>query len=128
VDDEMTATALQLAAESRSSLVVLYPIEVPLNVPLSDPMARETAVAERELREAAALGRRYGVDVVTRIVRTRSVGQAIVEEADRRGSEIIVLGARERSRPGERLFGSKVDYVLRNARCRVMVGALPVSS
>jgi len=127
VDDEMTATALQLAAESGSRLVVLYPIEVPLNVPLSDPMERETAVAERELREAAALGRRYGVSIIPRIVRTRSVGQAIVAEADRRGSEIIVLGARERSRPGERLFGPKVDYVLRNARCRVMVGALPVA-
>ena len=59
-------------------------------------------------------------------MRTRNIGHAIVEEADRRGSEIIVLGARDRAKPGQRVFGSKVDYVLRNARCRVMVGALPV--
>ncbi len=125
VDDEMMATALKLAAESGTSLVVMYPIEVPLAQPLSAPMESETAEAERQLREAAALGREYGVNVITRIVRARNVGEAIVDEAQRRGSEIIVLGARDRKRAGERLFGSRVDYVLRNARCRVMVGAMP---
>jgi APA family basic amino acid/polyamine antiporter len=126
VDDMMTATALQLAAESGTSLVVLYPIEVPLSESLSAVMERETEEAERQLREAAALGREYGVNVITRIVRTRNIGQAIVQEAERRRSEIIVLGARDRNKPGERLFGRRIDYVLRNAHCRVMVGAEPV--
>ena len=58
-------------------------------------------------------------------MRTRSIGQAIVDEAERRRSEIIVLGARNRAKPGQRLLGPTVDYVLRNATCRVMVGALP---
>jgi len=119
------ATALKLAAESGTSLVVMYPIEVPLAKPLSAPMEVQTAEAEVQLREAAALGRQYGVDVITRIVRTRSIGQAIVDEAERRRSEIIVLGARNRAKPGQRLLGPTVDYVLRNATCRVMVGALP---
>ncbi len=127
VDDEMTATALKLAAESHTSLVVIYPIEVPLSQPISSPMEAETAEAERELKEAAALGREYGVRVITRIVRTRNVGEAIVEEADRRGSEIIVIGAGLRPRAGQRMLGPKVDYVLRHAKCRVMVGALPAS-
>jgi basic amino acid/polyamine antiporter, APA family len=128
VDDVMTATALRLADEANSSLIVIYPIEVPLSVSLSAPMEAETAEAERQLREAAALGREYGVDVVARIVRTRNAGQAIVEEANRRNTEIIVMGARERKTPGKRLFGPTVDYVLRNARCRVMVGAEPAPS
>jgi APA family basic amino acid/polyamine antiporter len=127
VDDVMTGTALQLAAESGTSLIVLYPIEVPLTQSLSAAMEQETSEAERQLGEAAALGREYGVNVITRIVRTRNVGQAIVEEAERRRSEIIVLGARDRNRPGERVFGRRVDYVLRNAHCRVMVGAEPVA-
>jgi basic amino acid/polyamine antiporter, APA family len=126
VDDMMTATALQLASESGTSLVVLYPIEVPLTESLSAMMEQETEEAERQLREAAALGREYGVNVITRIVRTRNIGQAIVHEAERRRSEIIVLGARDRNRPGERLFGRRIDYVLRHAHCRVMVGAEPV--
>ena len=85
-------------------------------------MEEEAQRAEHELREAAALGSEYGVSVITRIVRTRNVGQAIVEEARRRGSEIIVLGAEQRKRGGERMFGRVIDYVLRNADCRVMVG------
>jgi len=128
VDDEMTITACGLLAESGGSLVVIYPIEVPLSMPMSAPMEEETAIAERELLEAAALGREYGITVVTRIVRTRAGGRAVVEEAERRGSEIIVIGARERAKPGQRLFGPRVDYVLRNAPCRVMVGVLPPGS
>ena len=56
-------------------------------------------------------------------MRTRNVGQAIVDEARRRRAEIIVLGADQRKRGGERMFGRVIDYVLRNADCRVMVGA-----
>ena len=125
VDDVMTATALRLAAESNATLVVMYPIEVPLNVTMSAPLDEEVADAEYQLRQAAALAREYGVDVITRIVRTRNIGQAIVEEAERRRSEIIVLGARDRHKAGQRVFGPRVDYVLRNAHCRVMVGAEP---
>jgi basic amino acid/polyamine antiporter, APA family len=128
VADEMTAIALRLAAESRTTLVVMYPLTVPLDQPLSAPTDRERLLeAERQLREAAALGREYGVEVIPRIVRTRNVGQAIVEEARRRGSEIIVMGAEQRQRAGERMFGRIIDYVLRNAGCRVMVGALPAA-
>jgi len=101
---------------------------VPLDRALSDPMHDKVAIAEHELREAAALGREYGVSVVTRIVRTRNAGEAIVEEARRRGSEIIVMGVPTRRRAGERMFGRVTDYVLRNADCRVMVGAAPVVS
>jgi APA family basic amino acid/polyamine antiporter len=122
ITDEMTVTALRLAAESRTKLIALYPIQVPLDRPLADPMSEESERAEHELREAAALGSQYGVSVVTRIVRTRNVGEAIVDEARRRGSEIIVLGAIQRQRGGEKMFGRVIDYVLRNADCRVMVG------
>jgi APA family basic amino acid/polyamine antiporter len=122
ITDEMTVTALRLAAESGTKLIALYPIQVPLTRSLADPMDEEAQRAERELREAAALGSQYGVSVVTRIVRTRNVGQAIVDEARRRGSEIIVLGAEQRKRGREKMFGRVIDYVLRNADCRVMVG------
>jgi len=44
------------------------------------------------------------------------------EEANRRGSEIIVIGATRKSeRMRQGIFGSTVDYVLKHAPCRVMV-------
>ena len=45
-----------------------------------------------QLDEARAIGERYGVRVTERIVRARNAGRAIVDEATRRGSEIIVMG------------------------------------
>ena len=58
---------------------------------------------------------------IDRLVRARNAGRAIVEEAERRQTEIVVLGApRGRHRA---IFGQTVDYVLKHAPCRVMVAA-----
>ena len=64
--------------------------------------------------------------VTERIVRARNAGRAIVDEATRRGSEIIVMGGPRRVRlaSGKRaIFGDTVDFVLKHAPCRVMVAA-----
>ncbi len=67
------------------------------------------------------MAERYGVRMIERLVRSRSAGRAIVEEAERRQSEIIVLGAPRAER--RQIFGQTVDYVLKHAPCRVMVAA-----
>jgi nucleotide-binding universal stress UspA family protein len=121
----MTATALRLASERRARVVAVYTLEVPAARSLTQISPEEEALANQQLAEAEALGQVYGVQVISRLVRTRNAGRALVEEADRRGSEIIVLGSPGRSARSARLFGSTVDYVLRHARCKVMVGATP---
>jgi APA family basic amino acid/polyamine antiporter len=125
VADEMTVTALKLAAERGARLVALYTLEVPPSQTLNDVAPELERRADQQLGEAEALGFQYGVSVIGRKVRTRNAGRAIVEEAARRGSEIIVLGSPGRSPRAARLFGSTVDFVFRNARCKVMVGATP---
>ena len=59
--------------------------------------------------------------MIERLVRSRSAGRAIVEEAERRQSEIVVLGAPRAER--RQIFGPTADYVLKHAPCRVMVAA-----
>ena len=125
VADEMTATALRLAGERGARVIALYPIVASAATGTAARDLEAERRAERQVDEAEALGVQYGVPVVGRIVRTRNAGRAIVEEAAGRGSEIIVLGAPGRSAHSSRLFGDTVDYVLRNAPCRVMVGATP---
>jgi nucleotide-binding universal stress UspA family protein len=100
-------------------------LEVPLELPLGAELQAEEALANRELDEARAIGESYGVSVIGRLVRGRSAGQAIVEEAERRGSEIIVIGSPRKSvgRRRQAVFGTTVDHVLRHAPCRVMVTA-----
>jgi nucleotide-binding universal stress UspA family protein len=65
----------------------------------------------------------YGVNAVTRLVRARSAGTAIVDEVRARNAELVVLGASRR--PGMRgsVFGPTVAYVLKNSPARVIVVA-----
>jgi basic amino acid/polyamine antiporter, APA family len=120
--------ACRLASERGGSIVALTVLEVPLELPLD---AELPGHAERKandlLDEARAIGDAYGVNVVGRLVRARRAGRAIVEEAERRNSEIVVMGAprRDEHRRRGRIFGGTVDFVLKNAPCRVMVAAAP---
>ena len=100
-------------------------IEIPLELPLATETPELEEVANRELDEARAIGDSYGVNVVPRLLRARSAGAAIVEEAARRGTEIIVIGAprKDIGRRKRAVFGETVDYVLKNAPSRVMVTA-----
>ncbi|HSB37676.1 MAG TPA: universal stress protein, partial [Gaiellaceae bacterium] len=120
--------ACRLATERGGSIVALTVIEIPLELPLDAPLDDKTLqVADDLLDEARAIGDAYGVDVVGRLVRARRAGRAIVDEAERRHSEIIVMGTprRDARRPRGRIFGGTVDFVLKNAPCRVMVAAAP---
>jgi nucleotide-binding universal stress UspA family protein len=123
VADEMTVTALRLAGEQGARVVALYTLEVPTDLPLLCAADEAEARATRQLAEAEAFGVQYGVPVIGRLVRTRHAGRTLVDEARARSSEVIVLGSPGRSPRESRLFGETVDYVLRNARCKVMVGA-----
>jgi APA family basic amino acid/polyamine antiporter len=120
--------ACRLASERGGAIVALTVLEVPLELPLD---AELPGHAERKandlLDEARAIGDAYGVGVVGRLVRARRAGGAIVDEAERRHSEIVVMGAprRDEERRRGRIFGGTVDYVLKNAPCRVMVAAAP---
>jgi basic amino acid/polyamine antiporter, APA family len=122
--DEAMDFACRLAAERRASIVAFTAIDVPLDLPLDADLPDDVREANEQLDEARAIGDSYGVTVIGRIARTRNIGRAIVDEAIRRNSEIIVMAGprRVRLQRGRRqIFGDAVDFVLRNAPCRVMV-------
>ena len=113
--------AARLAAERGSTIVALRVIVVSMDSVLEAPLPDEEAEADRLLDDARLAASAYGVRTIDRLVRARHAGRAIVEEAQRRQAEIIVLGSpRSRHRA---IFGGTVDYVLKNAPCRVMVAA-----
>ncbi len=118
---EAVEVAVRLAAERAGRIVLLRVIVVPLELPLDADLGEQTREADRLLDEATAVAEVYGVRTVERVVRARHAGRAIVEEAERRGSEIVVLGAPRGTHRA--IFGKTVDYVLKHAPCRVMVAA-----
>jgi APA family basic amino acid/polyamine antiporter len=123
--DEALDIAASLAAERGAQIAAVTVLEIPLDVPLTAEMPEAEKLANRELDEARAIGDSYGVSVIPRLIRSRHAGAALVAEAERRGTEIIVIGAprKDLTRGRRTVFGGTVDYVLKHAPCRVLVTA-----
>jgi basic amino acid/polyamine antiporter, APA family len=110
-------------------------MSLPIDARVPDERVKE---AKRVLARAKEVGEEYeGIEVATAMVRGRSVGQAIVSEARRRGVEAIVLGAEEpthlrggailggRGRVRDRFVGETTRYVIEKAPCKVILTAPP---
>src|ERR687884_42508 len=125
IGEEMVATAVKLAPERGSAVDALYVIQVPLDQPLDAELTEAEERAAASLAEARLLGADHGVEVSGEMVRARSIGQAIVEQARARDADLIVLGSSPRWRRQSRFFSPTVDYVLRKAPCEVLIVAFP---
>src|SRR6266508_812964 len=120
--EEALVTAARLATERGSTIVLVHVIEVPMDMPLDADLPDTEAEADELLDNAQAFVEQYGVRAVTRLIRERSAGRAIVEEAERRNAELIVLGGPRRPGRGP-IFGKTADYVLKASPVRVLVTA-----
>jgi len=100
-------------------------IKVGLEHGLDAELTSQEQLAVDSLAEAQLLGEENGIQVSPSTVRGRSIGQAIVTEAARRGSDLIVMGSAARWRRQSGFFSPTVEYVLRHAPCEVLVVAFP---
>jgi APA family basic amino acid/polyamine antiporter len=125
IGEEMLATAIRLAEERSCAVRALHVIKVPLDLPLDAELTEDEEKAEASLAEAKLLAAEHGVDVEGEIVRGRAIGEAIVEQAEGDGVDLILMGSAPRWRRQSRFFSPTVDYVLRRAPCEVMVVTYP---
>jgi APA family basic amino acid/polyamine antiporter len=122
--EEALVAAARLAADRRATVAIVTVIEVPLELPLDGEMPEAELEANALLDEARALVESYGVRVVTRLLRARRAGPAIVEDAAGRDAELIVMGGKRGLARGRKpIFGRTIDYVLKNSPCRVLLAA-----
>ena len=125
IGEEMIATAVKLAQEHGASVEALHVIRVPLELPIDAELIDEEERAEASIAEAKILGADHGVTVEGRIVRARSIGQAIVQSAREDGADLIVVGSSPRWRRQSRFFSPTVEYVLKKAPSEVLIVAMP---
>jgi basic amino acid/polyamine antiporter, APA family len=126
IGEEMVATAIALAKDDPADVQAITVVRVPMQFPLEGELPPDVAErVEATLEEARALGEDHDVEVTTDVVRARSIGHAIVEEARSREADLIVLGSAARWRRQSRFFSPTVDFVLRRAPCEVLVVAFP---
>jgi basic amino acid/polyamine antiporter, APA family len=150
LDDDIVQTAGRLAAaedteafqEDRGATIeALWVFEVPMSLPIDAALPdAQLKRARAALARAKAVGEEYeGVEVATATVRARRAGQAIVDEARRRGVQAVVLAAEEPSKirggallgghggPRDNFVGEVTKYVLAKAPCQVILTAPPAS-
>jgi basic amino acid/polyamine antiporter, APA family len=125
IGEEMVASAVALAKERDARVDALFVIVVPLEYAIDAPLWDLEEQAAASLAEAVLLGEENEVHVEPITVRARSIGQAILEQAGERESDLIVLGSSPRWRRQSAFFSPTVDYVLRSAPCEVLVVAFP---
>jgi APA family basic amino acid/polyamine antiporter len=125
IGDEVLATALRLASEQGADVEVMHVVRVPLDAPLDGGAGEHDAEAELSIGEARELAAEQGVEIHGRVVRARSIGEAIVASARDADADVILLGSAPRWRRQSRFFSPTVDHVLRHADCEVMVVAYP---
>ncbi len=145
LDDDIMQTAGRLAGDEhddfddeRGALIeALWVFEVPMSLPIDARLPDgQLKRARTALARAKAVGEEYeNVEVATATVRARSAGRAIVDEAQRRGVEAIVMAAEEPTRirggallggrggANETFVGAVTKYVLARATCQVILTA-----
>ena len=125
IGEEMVATAVKLAQESGASVCALHVVRVPMERPLDEELPEEDENAAAALSEAQLLGADHGVEVKGKTVRARSIGAAIVGQAEELDVDLIVLGSAPKWRRQSRFFSPTVEHVLKKAPCEVLVVAFP---
>ena len=125
IGEEVLGTAFRLAEEHGCEVHALHVIRVPLDLPIDAELIDAEEQAEASLAEAKLLAADQKIPIQVHIVRSRSIGEAIVHEAIDHETDLIVVGSAPRWRRQSRFFSPTVDYVLRKAPCEVMVIAYP---
>jgi basic amino acid/polyamine antiporter, APA family len=124
---DVDASALRAAAKlvgEGATVEAVYILRVPNQLSLDAGLEDEEKLGLSVLESAKVAGRKSGLKIETRLIRTRSPGAAIVEEAQHRNAEIIYLGTAH-APPSERALGPTATYLLAHRPCRVVIETSP---
>lgn len=126
LDQAMVGLACELAKRDRARIYAIHIIEVKRTLPLEVELPDEVEQGEQILRSAEDVARKSRQEIETEILQARDAGTAIVEEVDRRGIDLIVMGLRYRKQYDQFYIGGTTMYVLKNAPCRVCLCREPM--
>jgi basic amino acid/polyamine antiporter, APA family len=121
--DDVSASALHSAAKLIGEEGVVYAIfvlPVPSQLSLEAGLEEEEAQGRSVLESARIQARRLGIKIHTGLIRTRNPGAALVEEAERVGSDVIYWSTIH-APAGERGIGPTAAYLLSKRPCRVII-------
>jgi len=121
--DDVSASALHGAAKligEDGIVYAVYVLPVPSQLSLESGLEEEEAHGRLVLESARVQGRRSGIKIRTGLIRTRNPGSALVEEAERVGSDVIYWSTIHAPRD-EQGIGPTAAYLLKVRPCRVII-------
>jgi len=98
----------------------VYVLPVPSQRSLEAGLEKEEAQGRSVLETARIQARRRGIKIRTGLIRTRNPGAALVEEAERIGSDVIYWSTIH-APAGEQRIGPTAAYLLSKRPCRVII-------
>ena len=119
MDEDLIRMACTLGKHKKGRIIVINVVEVPRRLPLDAVMDGNSS--QQVLDKAIAVAHDFGVEIEAEVVQAREAGPAIVDEAQDRNCQLIMLGLDPRSRFGHFDLGKTVPYVLEHARGRVWI-------
>ncbi len=120
---DVSADALHSAAKligEGGVVYAVYVLPVPRQLSLEAGLEQEEAAGRAVLESARIQARRAGIKIRTGLIRTRSPGSALVEEAERVGSDVIYWSAIH-APAGEHGIGPTAQYLLKARPCRIII-------
>jgi APA family basic amino acid/polyamine antiporter len=121
--EDISAAAFSSAAKLIGQEGVVYAIfvlPVPSQLSLEAGLEDEEAQGRSVLESARIQARRAQIKIHTGLIRTRNPGAALVEEAERIGSDVIYWSTIH-APAGERGIGPTAAYLLSKRPCRVII-------
>ncbi len=115
----------RLGQEQGAEMLLLNVILMPYSMALDDPAPEEEKRAEKALETGAAIAKRYGYVVTKRVVRNRSIPDAILHVAAEEDVDAIILGVGVKSRASSQ-WGKTSLEIMRRATCEVIVDKVPL--
>ena len=121
--NDVSASALSGAAKligEEGIVYAIYVLPVPSQLSLEAGLEEEEAQGRSVLESARIQARRRGIKIHTGLIRTRNPGAALVQEAERVGSDVIYWSAIH-APAGEQRIGPTAVYLLSKRPCRVII-------
>jgi len=125
IDKQIVKLACELLETNRSSVYILYVIEVGRSVPLDADVAPAASKGEEVLKDMEQIARGYKCNLEAELVQARKAGSAVVQEAVNKAVDAIVVGLPYHERFGSYSLGESIPYILKYAPCRVIVSREP---